>query len=252
MNSKLLFLLLLLWVIFGCVKDPSFEFVSHINSEADLTICNDFSCPEVSVSYISLIGEMDTAEKINTSIKNYIINTLYLGDKEKPSESNTILGAIENFIEMYRTHSAEFPNMSTEYFADVSVTKLYYSKEIISLELRQYLYTGGAHGNGYVQFMNLDPTTGEKIPLTKLCKNIDGFTNFVEGKFREKFNIPFSSNINSTGFWFSEDTFYLPATMGLTAKSILIRYNQYEIDSYAAGPIELEISREEAQQFLNL
>lgn len=251
MYSKHHFLLLLIWVVSGCDKGPSIEFVSHTNSEDDISICQDVSCPEVTVNYISLEGDTEVVDKINTKIKYYIIKTLHLGDNEKSSESRSIVGAIEDFIQMYRTHNAEFPDMSAEYFADVSVTSLYNSKEIISLELSQYIYSGGAHGNGYVQFMNIDPKTGEEISLNDLVTDHSEFTTFVEIKFREKFSIPVQSNINSTGYWFHDDKFYLPTAIGLTANSILIHYNPYEIDSYAAGPIELEIPREEVRQFLN-
>ena len=251
MYSKHHFLLLLLWMVAACDKGPSIEFVSQTNSEDDISICQDFSCPEVTVNYISLKGDTEAVTIINAKIKNYIITTLHLGDNEKPSESSSILEAIEDFIKMYRTHNAEFPDMSAEYFADVSVTNLYGSKEIISLELSQYIYSGGAHGNGYVQFMNFDPKSGEEISLNDLVTDYSEFTTIVEMKFREKFSIPVLTNINSTGYWFHDDKFYLPTTIGLTANSILIRYNPYEIDSYAAGPIELEIPREEVRKFLN-
>ena len=251
MNFKLQFFLLMLCIVISCEKDTPLEFVSHNNSESDIVICTTFSCPEVSVSYIQVIGDIDIANKINSSINNHIISSLYLGDGEKDPKAITIIDAIENFIKMYRTHSAEFPDMAAEYFADVSVSKTYFSKEIISLELREYLFTGGAHGYGSVEFMNLDPTTGEIISTEALFKNVNEFIPYAERKFREEHSIPQTSNINSTGFWFKNDTFSLPTTIGLTSENIILRYNQYEIDSYAAGPVELEISREEAQQFLN-
>jgi hypothetical protein len=40
--------------------------------------------------------------------------------------------------------------------------------------------------------------------------------------------------------------------IGFTEGTIILLYNQYDIASYAAGPIELEISREEAKPFLKV
>lgn len=251
MNFRLHFLVLTLCIVLSCEKDVSLEFLSHSNSEKDVEICTTFSCPEVSVSYVQVNGNRIVADKINATINNHIISSLYLGDGDKHPKAKTIIDAIEDFIKMYRTHSAEFPDMAAEYFADVSVSNIYFSEEIISLELREYLFTGGAHGYGSVEFLNIDPTTGEVISAEALFKNAADFISYAERKFREKHSIPLNSNINSTGFWFKNDTFYIPATIGLTDENVILRYNQYEIDSYAAGPIELEISRKEVQQFLN-
>ena len=153
---------------------------------------------------------------------------------------------------MYRIHNAEFPGMAAEYFAEIDITQLNNSQEIISFEMRQYQYTGGAHGYGSSFFMNIDPKTGEELTTSLIFKEVKAFRDFAEKKFREEYEIASSASINSKGFWFENDTFNLPQEIGFTDDRVIILYNQYDIASYADGPIELEIPLEEISPFLKI
>ena len=80
----------------------------------------------------------------------------------------------------------------------------------------------------------------------------DRFTAFAEKKFRSEQNIAKDQSINENGFWFENDTFYLPESVGFTQDSLIFVYNQYDIASYADGPIELKIAMKEAEPFLSI
>ena len=64
--------------------------------------------------------------------------------------------------------------------------------------------------------------------------------------------IPEDKPINSTGFWFENNTFYLPESIGFTKENVILLYNQYEIASYSSGPVELEISLEKVLPYLKI
>ncbi len=251
MNNKISILFLFLSLAIGCKEDTSLVFVSESLTDADVEICKTTSCPDVTVAYVRALGDEVVSEKINSKIKGFIIESLYMGDEEKAPTAPTISEAISGFIKMYRTHSAEFPDMSAEYFAEISVSETYISEDLIGLELRNYLYTGGAHGYGSVTFLNLDSSSGKEIASEQLFKDFPAFTKIAEEKFREAHEIPNGDAINSTGFWFENDIFSLPESIGVTKESIILRYNPYDIASYAAGPIELEIPKGEVKPFLN-
>jgi hypothetical protein len=51
---------------------------------------------------------------------------------------------------------------------------------------------------------------------------------------------------------FEENLFSLPENIGLTAEGIKLHYNQYEVASYADGPIELTLPFPEVKQFLKI
>jgi hypothetical protein len=50
---------------------------------------------------------------------------------------------------------------------------------------------------------------------------------------------------------FEKDHFYLPENIGFTEKGIKLLYNQYEVASYADGPIELTLPYKDIRKFLS-
>ncbi|MAZ73390.1 MAG: hypothetical protein CMC70_09615, partial [Flavobacteriaceae bacterium] len=137
--------------------------------------------------------------------------------------------------------SAEFPGLSAEYFAEISVQEKYSNKEVFSISCQNYLYTGGAHGYGAVSFLNFNPQTGKQLYYEDVFENVSDFEALAEKLFRQQQEIPKEGSINATGFWFEDDRFYLPETFGISKEFITLQYNQYDIASYAAGPIVVEI-----------
>src|SRR5690606_31987371 len=140
--------------------------------------------------------------------------------------------AASNFIKSYNEDKARFPDMAADYFAEISVTELYNSAKHICLEMRQYLYTGGAHGYGATSFINIDPATGNELTDNELFRNKKEFTAFAEQKFREQQKINKNGSINESGFWFEDDNFQLPESVGFMQDTLIFVYNQYDIASY--------------------
>ncbi len=251
MNNKIITLLLIGLLNVACNQERSIKINAESLTENDLEICKNANCPEITINYLQVLGNGKAAEKINERINNFVISSLALGADEKPA-AKTIDEAATNFIEAYNADKAQFPDMAGDYFAEISVTEIYNSPTHICLEMRQYLYTGGAHGNGTTSFINIDPDSGEELTMDELFKNKKEFTAFAEKKFREQQKIDQGESLNAPGFWFENDTFYLPNTVGFTQDSLIFVYNQYDIASYADGPIELKMSLDEAKPYLNI
>ena len=251
MKSQYLLLFLVFSTFNSCKEDVPLVFSSESFTEDSLDICKSIGCPDISINYLKAAGTSRVSEKINSEINAFIISSLALGEDSMP-KANTIAEAASEFIKTYRMHSADFPDMAAEYFAEIDVSETYRSEEVITLELRQYLFTGGAHGYGNTSFLNINPETGITIPIEALFNNNEDFTSYCENKFREKYQIPPGASINSTGFWFEDDMFYIPNTIGFINESLILVYNSYEIASYAEGPVELEIPIEVIGDLLNV
>jgi hypothetical protein len=235
----------------GCNQEKNIEFSSESFTEKELSICKDSKCPEVTINYVEVFGDDDVSEKINNKIKKFIFASLLMVEDTIPT-AKTIQEAATGFIEAYKSDKAQFPDMAGEYFAEISVNEIYNSKEHLCFEMRQYLFTGGAHGYGTTSFLNIDPKTGEELTSEELFKNNEKFTAFAEKKFRAQQKIGNDQSINVNGFWFENDEFYLPESVGFTQDSLIFVYNQYDIASYADGPIELKIAMKEAEPFLSI
>jgi hypothetical protein len=249
MHNKIGLLILFFIVVISCKKETPITLTSENFSEEFQGDCKGDNCAKVTIDYIKMIGEMESVNKINFTIGSSIIYFLN-SDLEKKIRATTISEAANTFLKTYEIDKKEFPDLSP-YTAEVSVSNSYSSPDIISIKTSYYNYTGGAHGNTTLAFLNFDPTTGAILTKNSLLKNKQDFTTFAEKTFRKEKNIAENDNINSTGFWFENDTFSLPESIGFSETHLILIYNQYEIASYADGPIEIQIPMEEAKLYLN-
>ncbi|MFT4698718.1 MAG: hypothetical protein ACI9SJ_001875 [Flavobacteriaceae bacterium] len=248
MNTKLSMFILVMTFFISCNKDTH-VFTSETITEVFNGNCKAETCPEVSVDYIILKGNKPISKKINSSIHSFIINSLELEDSINP-QSETIVEAANNFLLNYEKDKAEFPDLISEYFAEISVCQTYSTNSLLSFELQQYIFTGGAHGYGSITFLNCNTTNGEQLSTKEIFKNEKEFRDFVEILFRKEYSISSNESINSSGFWFENDTFHLPETIGFYEEEVIILYNQYEIASYVSGPIELTIPLEDVLPYM--
>src|SRR5690554_5636428 len=225
MNTKIIFLCCFGLLITSCNKEKAIEINAGSLTENDLGICRNAKCPEITINYLHVSGNADVAEKINAKINNFIIASLAMGE-DGQSTAKTIEEAATHFVEIYNGDKSRFPDMSADYLAEISVTELYNSPDHICFELRQYLFTGGAHGYGTTSFLNIDPNSGEELSNDEIFKNKKEFVAFAEKKFREQQNISEDQSLNDPGFWFVDNSFHLPESVGFTQDSLIFVYNQ--------------------------
>ncbi len=251
MNMRKITLFCLVALVIGCAQENKVELIPESFTENELADCENSICSQITVNYIRYVGDKSVADKINSKIEEYIISALVLEEDSIPN-IKSIQEAAKDFNDSYQRDRNQFPDMAGEYFAEVSVADLYSSEDIISFELRKNLYTGGAHGYSSTEFVNFDPKTGEVISTKNLIKDSNDFLVLAEKKFRQQHNIPADYSINESGFWFEDDKFNLPESIGFTSDTLIFIYNQYDIASFADGPIELKIPKKEVVTFLNI
>lgn len=237
-------------VIQQFADDYRMEFSFASITEKDLALCEKQRCPEITINYLQAKGDQVSYDNINEEIKNFVIASLHTS--VNGIAPKTIKDAAIAFSNRFHEDITEFPDTAAEYSAIIDVNEIYNTSHLVSLELTQYLYTGGAHGNGSTVFLNINPRNGKRLNFKDLIKNEQEFLAFAEKKFRDEHNIPADQPINSTGFWFEDEKFFLPESVGFTIDDLIFIYNDYEISSYAESPVELRIPREEAQRFLKI
>ncbi len=185
----------------------------------------------------------------NETVKNHTI-AIIISAREHNDSIPAIEEALQSFINDFRRYKTEFGNDFLSYDIDITMDVSYQSELFVSLDVNYYLYTGGAHGYSGTNFLNFDAQTGEKLTHSDLFTDTEAVLAHAEKKFRETYQIADNRSINATGFWFEEDTFHFPENIGFTENEMILHYNQYEIASYAEGPITLSISKEEIAEFL--
>lgn len=241
MRTQFTYAIVLLLLI-GCQKEKKLTFEPLVLDE---TRCSE--CPEVAIDIPNAFENSKAARTINTALKEEIIEILNYDDE---TEAISIKDAVKSFSDGYWELKKLYPEEATAWKAEIEGKITYDGPEFLTIELNSYLFTGGAHGYSSKRFLNFNKTKGKELENWQLFKDRENFQEFAEQKFRTQESIPLEAPINSTGFMFERDSFYLPENIGFTKEGVELLYNPYEVASYADGPIVLTLPFADVQPFL--
>ena len=198
--------------------------------EADCTYIK-FEYPEI------IKAPSQTArEVINGEIKGFLLRPIF--EEEKFYSLQEIMN---DFISAYQKFIKEFPNSPQSWSVERTVSIVYQSPKVLSLELNDNQYTGGAHPNAVRIFLNLNTASGKPINLPDiLVPNYEAPLNAIaERKFRELKELKPDESPSDAGFDFTDNHFSLNENFLIGKAGITFYYNSYEIAPYAMGPTEL-------------
>ncbi len=242
--------LILLLLLAGCKNDtPAPEFEALTIDEVSEFNCNpeEENCAYISVHIPWVKNSGSRNKTINKNIESHVLRLI---DYQEESRSQSLENLSQSFIDDYENSAREFPEYNIPWEASVDGRILQNSPHLISMEFNLALFTGGAHGYTSKSFLNMNPKTGEILSNEQLFT--DGFEKYAEDMFRRKYEIPANEPINSTGYFFENDQFHLPQNIGFLKNKIILRYNAYEVASYAEGGIQIEIRKEEIQDYIKI
>ncbi len=243
MKIKLFFLFFLI-LIFGCKNKEEAAYVP-LNFSSDACV----DCASVAIELFEFKNDTKLGQAINNALREEIIKLLNFDGNIK---SASIDDAIMAFKKEFQDLKNKYPDEIMDWQAIIKSDITFENKEVLTIKLDTYIFTGGAHGHSSLGFLNFNKKKDELFENSQLFKEKDDFNHFAEIKFRLQEDIPQNAAINSTGFMFEDDFFYLPASIGFSEKGLQLIYNQYEIASYADGPIMMTLPYNEIQKFLSV
>lgn len=222
----------------------SFKTTPKITKDGD-TIITSFS-----VKYPKLVGGNEAViSKINAQIEQMVKDqTFSMEDTLQTTKSGSIENLAKSFVKEFEDLAAEnddIPIMGWDY--DGSGDTLLISPKVISIYYQVYSFTGGAHGNSTITYLNFNAQTGDLLKLTDMLSDTTALKKIAELKF-EKTQKEFAKD---NGFeydrasYFWEKPFYLPANIAITKTGLLFMYNPYEAAAYALGPISFDLTWQE-------
>ena len=235
-----LFLLLLL---IGCKQSDKLTF-----EELNLSQNTCDQCPKIAINLPKASENTKISQAINTALQEEVIALLTFDETDKVKE---ITDAIDSFSQAYINVNELGGGALAAWEAKIDATITYEDAKMITIRMESYLFTGGAHGYGTSRFLNFNKQKGSEIKEWELFEDQSDFQRFAEHRFREQENIPEGEPINSTGYMFERGAFYLPENIGFTDKGIKLLYNEYEVASYADGPIEMTLPYKEVEKYLS-
>ncbi|WP_222982151.1 DUF3298 and DUF4163 domain-containing protein [Flagellimonas meishanensis] len=240
--KKLYRLPLLLLVLIGCEEEHKLTLASF---ELHKKTCPD--CPDIAIQIPKALDNLAVAQAINNAVEEEIISLLSFDDG---GAIENMEDAIVSFTKGYEELRSKFPDEAVGWEAKIKGEVLFEDKDLLTLAIDSYTFTGGAHGYGGTTLLNFDKRKGTELENWELFGDLEGFLQHAEIKFRIQEGIPQDVDINATGFMFDGDTFHLPDNVGYAPEGLRMIYNQYEVASYAEGPIELLLPYTEVNQYL--
>ncbi len=247
-NSRLFSLFFVSFVLLlqACNTNESFSFEKQNITNKTHSICEGEACPSVDIHLVNIVNDSPICKNINKEIEKAACAVLNL---EENSSSTEIKQAIKRFNRSYQEARQEFPEEIPPYEVSIDSEVSFQCQSMLSILMDSYVFTGGAHGYGAVSFINIDRKTGLPIKNKKLFRDYSAFKDYAERVFRSTYEILQSESINSTGFFFENDAFALPENIGFTDTAVILYYNTYEISSYAEGPIEIKMNKEDVASY---
>lgn len=244
MKKTLLFLISAMWMMVSCGGKT----VAPISFQSQEFTASADEKSKASFQILIAQGDETAAAAINASVFEKMKEIIFFG--EKPYSSENYQQLADDFIQSYRDLKSEFPHDSFGFEALVTSKVVHQDAQCINFLIDHYTYTGGAHGYGTVTSLHYDATSGAEINAKDLFSDWDGLVAFAEAKFREENQITADASLNSAGFMFEEDAFWLSENIVFHDKGITVIYNPYDIAAYAEGQIKLELTKEEIAPFI--
>ena len=160
---------------------------------------------------------------------------------------------MQAFIDEYRRLKQDQPSYEHPWSLERKVFVLHNTPAILGMSISERTFTGGAHGTATVTFLNLDPRTGESVPLSDVLA--DGYQAkllpLAEARFREVRGIEDGMSLSDAGFTlFDNGVFALTDNFAIGEDGLTFYYNAEEVAPYALGPTEIVLSYDELNGLL--
>ena len=196
------------------------------------------NCPEIEVKYLK------TNHKWINDITNQRINTLVVNSK--PSESAPITtkatpAAVKSALDGFAASQFNELPSDSAFAYSLTVTPEYvgHINDFETFEISSYVFTGGAHGMPYSEYLVFDQKTKKQIKLADMLQSgkKPQFKALAYNAYKDWVKTVDKDVKNYEKNW----PFTLSDNVTLTDKGIDIRYQHYAIAPYAYGMPVLSI-----------
>ncbi|MES2418237.1 MAG: DUF3298 domain-containing protein [Bacteroidota bacterium] len=112
----------------------------------------------------------------------------------------------------------------------------------LALRHTHYDYTGGAHGNTNISYINYNPQQHKEITLDSLIgqDKMPALTSLAEGIFRKDEKLSATEPLEGK-YFFDDGKFILAQNFYVSDQGLVFLYNAYEIKPYSEGTTALTI-----------
>jgi hypothetical protein len=202
-------------------------------------------CARVRVSYLETTGGGTRAVRNNLDlyVQHDLVSRLrgYLSEGTS-NRINRLEELTAAFLAEHRAFVEEFPDANADWSIEIAADPIYNSAKVITLDISESAYTGGAHPNSRRQLVTFEVPTGQFLSVEDLASDIETLTVIVEGHFRLVRNLAPDEDLAAAGYWFNDNRFTLPDNIGVVSDGLIFHWNSYEIAPYSMGATSVLVS----------
>jgi hypothetical protein len=124
--------------------------------------------------------------------------------------------------------------------------------EIISVSTNYGGYTGGAHGNYYMETTNFYTSTGKRVTMDNLFTDVKAVSKIALRYFKTGNGLEAGVDLAEQTFDVSDEEFMLNDNFDITTESITWQFNSYEIGSYAMGAPSVKVPMKDIEKWMKV
>lgn len=157
----------------------------------------------------------------------------------------------KKFVDEYKKVSNKNNNSKIQNW-DFTIESVieYETEEFVNIALIYTSSYGKTNEIGGKRSLIFSKQTGNQLKLNDIFLNKNIISKLVETKFRNKYNISSSINLNSQGFCFENGTFYLTNNVFFNIEGVKFIYNTNEIANFEKGSFEIFLPYQEIDTYL--
>lgn len=243
-----LFILLLLLAACSDKKDETIQIKDEVVS-ASIDNPTEYSDGvKVSLSYPVITSDNKEFDNIvNETVNEFILAPVY-EDQQYTEPQEMIDSVFSSFNEIIKDH----PDYRLSWSFERTVKVVYKSDRVLTLDLTEDQYTGGAHPLTKKVFISFDVKDPAVLALDDVIDTTkSSFMELAENKFREYQGIaPGVSLEDAEYFPWDEGNFFLPESFGIIGEEIIFYYNPYDIAPYSKGASKFLINKKDLGEAL--
>lgn len=233
-------------VIYACqgVIKPEPPLSVTMTEAASKKCVHDTVCAEINLKYPVLSGGNALAtQAINDSIMDFV--RMMLGGDPSWTVPQTFDSAVYNLYFLLLDQTAVMPDYAQPFTFELESKTLYQTSRLISFEIHNYSYTGGAHGNYASGLYTFSLDSGKLLDLTDVVKDTAALRPMLEAGFVAAKSNP-GETVKLSDLVYPEFlSLPIPAQWCIVKEGIRFTYNPYEVAPYAVGQADITLTWEQ-------
>lgn len=209
--------------------------------------CVNGNCATVVATW-PVAENTSAASKINEDIRLQLLG--YINQEEIFTSMDS---AARTYLDSFEDFKKDFPEAPGGWSIDLDAEITYESDSTLSIKFSEFNFSGGAHPNSSVYYMNFDKQTGEYLSRNRIILQEKKMYELAEKEFRKQREVDEGMDLKDDGrFFLPEVGFFLPNAIGYEGDKFVLTYIPYEIGPYVMGYTELEFELKELEGIVRM